>query len=86
MSNFILCHYVRRCDPGDLVWGYNWREAVLVWPEFPYVFGKHADIESCMFDKETGEPVGDTGNYCVNHWCSHEDCAPTSLLFTEGLT
>jgi hypothetical protein len=82
MTQYYVCHYVNREDPGDLLWGYNWREAVLVvegkYPHFPRA-GEHAAIEACMFDLETGKNVGDTRNFCVSQYCSHEDCGPSTL-------
>jgi hypothetical protein len=80
------CRYVRREDPGDLVFGFMWRPAVLVdecqhlGEAFHY---QHRELEALMFDKETGKNVGDTRNYCVDPHCCHEDCAPLTLIW-EG--
>lgn len=78
---YYLCHYVRREDPGDLLWGYNWREAVMAVEDgFNPNGAKFAEVEERMFDKETGKNVGDTGNYCINPHCGHEDCGPMVML------
>ncbi len=78
------CRYVNRDDPGDLVWGYNWRTAILVDEGGLILIMPNEEqikkIEENMFDKETGACVGDTRNFCVNPHCQHEDCAPTTLL------
>ena len=83
------CRYVRKDDPGDLLWGFHWRPAVIVderclYHDYPFMGLTHEEIEACMFDKETGENVGDTRNYCINPTCYHEDCAPMTLLYDEG--
>lgn len=87
MTRFYECRYVRRGDPGDLVYGYCWRPAILV-DEMPHEgeifhYTDYAEIESCMYDKETGEPVGDTANFCVNPNCWHTDCAPLTLIYED---
>jgi hypothetical protein len=81
------CRYVRREDPGDLVWGYYWRPAILVddgtinmHPSTPEQI---TAVENNIFDMETGKNVGDTRNFCINPHCCHEDCAPLTLIW-EG--
>lgn len=76
---FYECRYVRRGDPGDLLWGYIWRPAILV-DDGCLERRSISGIEACMFDKETGEPVGDTYNICIDEHCWHEDCAPMRLI------
>lgn len=74
--------------------GYRWREAILAVEEKPPTFGveavalynKHgwSYIEKDMFDKETGQSVGNTRNFCIKSSCGHEDCGPCVLLFDDG--
>lgn len=83
MTRFYECRYVRREDPGDLLWGYIWRPAILV-DDLPH-YGEFlhlstSEIEALMVDKETGKPVGDTRNFCIDPHCGHNDCAPMTLL------
>lgn len=80
------CRYVRREDPGDLVWGFYWRPAVVVVEEgrddaFPFVGLTLGEIEERMYDKETGRNVGDTYNFCIDPCCTHEDCAPLTQIY-----
>lgn len=79
------CRYVSRQDHGDLLGGFRWRPAVLVLDnEYEYSTRyTHEYLESRMFDKETGKPVGDTRNYCVCPFCTHEDCAPLTLIYKD---
>lgn len=70
-----LVKYVRREDPGDLVYGYIWRDAVYVGEPLQFDLDACAEHEARMFDYETGEPVGDTFNYCL---------MPTPLCYDVG--
>lgn len=82
-----LCHYVPKDSEGDLLSGYDWREALLVLPD-----NRHVDItrdlsqlmpeyvDSLLIDRKTGKETGETRNYCVNPRCDHIDCGPAYLL------
>lgn len=82
---YYLCHYVRREDIGDLLWGYNWRKAIWVDDGTPVPRGltRYSFYENNMFDKNTGVNVGDTQNFCIDKHCDHEDCGPMTLLYEE---
>lgn len=80
-----VCHYVNRTDPGDLLMGYNWRKAILFTEDGHRRAKTHREIENRMVDYETGKPVGDTRNYCVDRFCNHEGCGPMTLIF-EGVS
>lgn len=80
---YYLCHYVRREDPGDLLLGFHWREAIWAYDGQPKPkrVESYSFYEKNMFDKETGKNVGDTRNFCISPKCKHEDCGPTILIF-----